>query len=156
MPRRGSSPARTDRGASVTIERMVEWPDTDAAGHYHHSAVIRWIEAAEAELHEQVGLPELFGTVPRVRYEVDYLARLWFRDRISVRLWVGHVGTTSLRYEFEVRRQSGTGSRSGTASQEGAEVHVAARGAMVCVHSEPGAGPTPWPEQVTRRLMSRR
>src|SRR5690606_35087854 len=46
-------------GAGVTIGRTVEWQDTDAAGHYHHSAVIRWVEAAETALHERLGLTEL-------------------------------------------------------------------------------------------------
>ena len=32
---------------AIRVERTVEWPDTDAAGHYHHSSVIRWVEAAE-------------------------------------------------------------------------------------------------------------
>jgi len=36
--------------ASVVVDRRVEWQDTDAAGHYHHSTVIRWVEAAEAVL----------------------------------------------------------------------------------------------------------
>ena len=79
---------------AIRVERTVEWPDTDAAGHYHHSSVIRWVEAAEAELHLALGLPDLFGKVPRVRYEVDYLDRLWFRDRVSIDLRIASVGTT--------------------------------------------------------------
>jgi acyl-CoA thioesterase FadM len=128
-------------GASVVIERTVEWPDTDAAGHYHHSAVIRWVEAAEAELHERLGLLDLFGTVPRVHYEVDYLARLWFRDRLRIELRVADVGTTSLRYEFTVHRGD----------------EVAARGAMVCVNSEPVAdapSTAPWPDRVREALTA--
>ena len=125
---------------SVTVERMVEWPDTDAAGHYHHSAVIRWVEAAEAALHSELGLDELFGTVPRVRYEVDYVARLWFRDRVQITLEVADVGRTSLTYAFTVRR----------------DAEVAARGRMVCVNSDPkGTGATAWPDDVRARLGDR-
>ena len=91
-------------GPAIRVERVVEWPDTDAAGHYHHSSVIRWVEAAESELHLALGLPELFGHVPRVHYEVDYLERLWFRDRVSIELRVAEVGRTSLTYDFEVCR----------------------------------------------------
>lgn len=120
---------------SVTIERTVEWPDTDAAGHYHHSSVIRWVEAAEAALHERLGLPELFGSVPRVHYEVDYLARLWFRDQVRVTLEVAEVGRTSLRYEFLVERDG----------------QPAARGAMVCVQADT-EGPVSWAENVRRAL----
>jgi len=38
--------------ARVVIERRVEWPDTDADGHQHHSVVMRWVEEAEAALLE--------------------------------------------------------------------------------------------------------
>ena len=31
----------------VMIERAVEWYDTDAAGHQHHSVILRWAEAAD-------------------------------------------------------------------------------------------------------------
>ncbi|HJT93100.1 MAG TPA: thioesterase family protein [Mycobacterium sp.] len=121
----------------VTIERIVEWPDTDAAGHYHHSTVVRWVEAAEADLNERLGVLTLFGVVPRARYEVDYRARLWFRDRVTVTLWVAEVGRSSLRYAFAVRRGD----------------DVAASGAMTVVHIDPAAGrPLPWPDDV-RSLM---
>jgi acyl-CoA thioesterase FadM len=119
----------------VTIERTVEWPDTDAAGHYHHSSVIRWVEAAEAALHERLGLPELFGIVPRVHYEVDYLERLWFRDRVTVTLEVAEVGRTSLRYVFQVDRDG----------------QPAARGEMVCVRAD-AEGAAPWDDDVRRAL----
>jgi acyl-CoA thioester hydrolase len=122
-----------DGAPQVTIERLVEWPDTDAAGHYHHSSVVRWVEAAEAELFDQLGVVRLFGVIPRVRYEVDYLARLWFRDRVAVQLWVADVGRASVRYEFAVRRGD----------------EVAAAGAMTAVHIDPSAGrPSAWPDEV--------
>lgn len=132
--------------ASVT--RVVDWCDTDAAGHYHHSSVIRWVEAAENELHTRLGLPELYGSVPRVRYEVDYLDRLWFRDEVTTSLWVENVGGASLVYGFEVQGPRGP----------------AARGRMVCVNvgGRSGQGPadgegppaTPWPDAVRAALSS--
>lgn len=128
----------------VSVSRSVDWCDTDAAGHYHHSSVIRWVEAAENELHVQLGLLDLFGAVPRVRYEVDYLDRLWFRDEVVTDLWVESLGRTSLVYGFEVVGPRGP----------------AARGRMVCVNvlgrsgDSHGAGspPAPWPEEVRRRF----
>ena len=56
----------------VEIERRVEWVDTDAAGHQHYTAILRWAEAAEAELLRSLGIDWLFGRTPRVRHEVDY------------------------------------------------------------------------------------
>ncbi|WP_225730434.1 MULTISPECIES: thioesterase family protein [unclassified Nocardia] len=123
----------------MTIERRVEWPDTDAAGHYHHSTVIRWVEAAEAVLLERLGLAGLFGAIPRVRYEVDYLERLWFGDLATVGLTVAEVGRSSVRYEFVVTRGAVT----------------AARGILVAVHTANGTdGAAAWPENVVRVLCS--
>ncbi len=42
--------------ASTTLQRRVQWIDTDAAGIWHHSNVVRWAEEAEAELHRQLGI----------------------------------------------------------------------------------------------------
>lgn len=119
--------------ARVTVQRRVEWPDTDAARHYHHSTVIRWVEAAEAVLYERLGLVELFGEIPRVRYEVDYRARLWFGDLVDVTVAIGSVGRSSVRYDFDVRR--------------GAE--VAATGTMTAVRINQGTGDTlGWSDEV--------
>jgi acyl-CoA thioester hydrolase len=117
----------------VTIARRVEWPDTDAAGHYHHSTALRWAEAAEAELYDRHGVVDLFGVVPRVRLEVNHRARLWFRDEVEISLRVARLGTTSITHEFAVRR--------------GGELAV--DGVLVGVHIDPAAGKaTPWPEAV--------
>lgn len=127
-----------DPHARIVVQRRVEWPDTDAAGHYHHSTVIRWVEAAEAVLYERLGISGLFGQIPRVRYEVDYLDRLWFGDIVDIEFGIAELGRTSVRYAFEVRRGS----------------TVAARGVMVAVSSEPDAGGTqPWSEDV-RKLFT--
>jgi YbgC/YbaW family acyl-CoA thioester hydrolase len=88
---------------SVVLHRRVEWHDTDAAGHHHHGAVLRWVEAAESELLRRRGVADLFGRIPRVHYEVDYRARLWFGQPIQVELAVAAVGEKSVRYEFVVR-----------------------------------------------------
>ncbi len=84
---------------SFVLARTVEWQDTDAAGHYHHATVIRWVEAAEAALYAKLGL-ELMGIVPRVRYEVDYTDRLFYGEAVTVAIWVESVGGTSVRLPF--------------------------------------------------------
>lgn len=126
-----------ETGASCTIRRTVEWPDTDAAGHYHHSTVVRWAEAAEAALLESLGVRDLFGVIPRVRYEVDYTDRLWFGDEVDITIGIGRLGRSSLRYDFEVRRGDA----------------VAAKGSMTAVQIDQATGETvPWPES-TRALL---
>lgn len=124
--------------AAVLVQRRVEWPDTDAAGHYHHSTVVRWVEAAEAVLYERLGITELFGRIPRVRYEVEYSARLWFGDVVDIAFGVSELGRTSITYAFEVRRGD----------------QVAAAGRMVAVSSDPADGGTePWSDDVRKAFL---
>ncbi|MCX4695721.1 thioesterase family protein [Streptomyces sp. NBC_01408] len=123
---------------SIVVERRVEWQDTDAAGHYHHSTVVRWVEAAEAALLRRLGLAHLFGSTPRVHFEADYRARLWFGETVRTELLVTEVGTSSLHYAFTVR---------------GAAQEVAATGRMVIAHSAARAsGSTAWPDEVREVL----
>ncbi|MFE3186509.1 acyl-CoA thioesterase [Streptomyces violascens] len=135
----GIPQARETNPPSVVIERRVEWPDTDAAGHYHHSTVVRWVEAAEAVLLRRLGLAHLFGSTPRVHFEADYRARLWFGDLVRVELRADRVGTASLQYAFTVRGQG---------------EEAAATGRMTIAHSAARAkGSTPWPDEVRELLL---
>ncbi|MFC0434294.1 thioesterase family protein [Kutzneria buriramensis] len=121
----------------VTIERAVEWYDTDAAGHQHHSVILRWAEAAEAELCRRHGVAWLFGRTPRVRHEVDYRSRLWFGELCKIRFWVESFGRTSLTFAFEVHGEHG----------------LAATGSVVVVHAEPDQeSASPWPPEVVAAL----
>ncbi|MGP2439925.1 acyl-CoA thioesterase [Streptomyces sp. JW3] len=76
--------------------------DTDAAGHHHNTSVVRFVEAAEAELVRGLGITEYFQVAPRVRYEVDYGSRLWFGQRTTTAVEIEHVGTSSMTLRFEV------------------------------------------------------
>lgn len=121
----------------ITVERRVEWVDTDAAGHYHHSTVVRWVESAEAALLRRLGLAHLFGSTPRVHFEARYKARLWFGETVRTELRVVKVGVTSLHYAFTVSGEAGE----------------AASGRMVIAHAAARAtGSTPWPDDVREVL----
>src|SRR5690349_11595179 len=85
---------------SVAVPCRVEWIDTDASGQYHHGTVIRWVESAEAEIFRRIGHIELYGRLPRVHYEADYHARVWFGDEVELRLTVDRVGRSSLSMSF--------------------------------------------------------
>lgn len=90
-------------GASITIQRRVQWMDTDAAGIWHHSVVIRWLEEAEAELHRRLGISDVtFGATPRVRSEFTFAMPVRFDDLVDVILTVAEVGETSVTYELAV------------------------------------------------------
>lgn len=138
-PDPGSPPraAGPDPHHQAVVEHRVEWHDTDASGHQHHSAILRWVESAEAELLRRHGLDWLFGRTPRVRHEVSYRARLWFGETVTTRLRVARLGRTSLTYDFDVRGREG----------------IAAHGTLTVAHAEPDSpSATPWPQKVRDAL----
>lgn len=121
---------------SVAVSCRVEWIDTDASGHYHHSTVIRWVETAEAELFRRIGHAGMFANIPRVHYEADYLARVWFGDEIELRLTIDRVGRTSLVMSF-----------SAVCGET-----VVASGHLVQVNAAGDGRTEPWPDEVRTAL----
>jgi acyl-CoA thioester hydrolase len=124
--------------ATITIQRRVQWMDTDAAGIWHHSVVLRWAEEAEAELHRRLGIIDLtFGATPRVKTEFEFPSSVRFDDAVDVTLTVSHVGTTSMTYEIEVTNES----------------RPVANGRMVVVLIDRASGDKkPWPDKVRDTL----
>ncbi|MEU9153465.1 thioesterase family protein [Streptomyces sp. NPDC048417] len=117
----------------------VEWPDTDASGHYHNSAVVRFVEAAEAALVRERGVVGYFGAAPRVRYEVDFASPLWFQQEVTTVLDVERIGTSSLTFRFEVWGEE----------IDGRPRRLAASGRYTVVHVPQGEerGSAPWPAE---------
>ncbi len=129
---------------SATRRSTVQWVDTDAAGIHHNTLVNRLVEAAEAELVAQSGLDPsaYFPVTPRVRFEADYEAPLFFGQDTTTTLRVAEVGSTSLTYEFEVWGGAFDGRDRGRA----------AKGRYVVVHLDEadhgaGAASSPWPDE---------
>jgi acyl-CoA thioester hydrolase len=122
----------------ITLQRRVQWMDTDAAGIWHHSVVLRWAEEAEAELHRRVGVIDLtFGATPRVRTEFEFPSSVRFDDVVDITLTVSHVGTTSMTYEIEASSES----------------RPVASGRMVVVFIDRATGEKrPWPSAVRDAL----
>lgn len=119
---------------SITIRRRVQWIDTDAAGVWHHSVMIRWSEEAEAELHRRLGIIGLtFGATPRVKTEFEFPRSVRFDDPVDITLTVRRLGNTSMTYDIEASSDS----------------DVVARGSMVIVLIDPSTGAKkPWPHQI--------
>src|SRR5256885_12721096 len=94
-----------------SIEERVRWGDVDAARIIFYGAYIRFFEFAETELFRFAGLPysrifdELDIWLPRVHLECDFRRAAQLDDLLEVSVYVGHIGTKSLRLNFEVRRQ---------------------------------------------------
>lgn len=98
-------PHRSDGAASMVVQRRIEWPDTDASRRWHNTAGFRLIEVAETALLERLGiLEEVYGRLPRVHIEADFKCPLAFRDVVDAAITVAGVGTTSVSYDFELRR----------------------------------------------------
>jgi YbgC/YbaW family acyl-CoA thioester hydrolase len=124
-------------GAAITLERRLEWCDTDAAARWHHSTLWRFAEAAEAELHRRLGiLHQTFGFTPRRRVEAEFHTPLRFDDVVTIALEVTAVGRTSATHEIDV---SVDGRRAASAT-------------MVIVFTDAQGRPRPWPDDVARAL----
>ena len=95
--------------ASIVVQRRIEWPDTDASGRWHNTAAFRFVEVAETALLERLGLlDDVYGRLPRVRIEADFEKLLAFRDLVECSIEVVSVGTSSLTYDFEIRKDGET------------------------------------------------
>ena len=95
-----------------TIEERVRWGDVDAARIIFYGAYIHFFEFAETELFREVGLhygtmfDELKIWLPRVHLECDFHQVARLDDLLEVSVYVGRLGTKSMRLNFEVRRKS--------------------------------------------------
>lgn len=124
---------------SVSIDRRVQWMDTDAAGIWHHTTLVRWAEEAEAELHRQLGIiDQTFGATPRVHVEFDYYLPLRFDEPVRLTLSVEAVGDTSLTYHIDLLRENDR----------------IASGSMVAVFIDRQTGKRrPWPPAIRSALL---
>jgi 2-aminobenzoate-CoA ligase len=140
MPEPIVPPSTTPGPASITIQRRIEWSDTDASGAYHNTAALRLMEAAETALVERLGfLEEVYGRHPRVRVEADFLRPLFFRDLVDVTIIVAAVGRTSVTYDVTIERN--------------ADVCVSGRLVAVLMDAV-GGSPQAWPDGMRQAFES--
>ena len=124
---------------SATVQRRIDWVDTDGSGHYHYSTATRLFEAAESELLERLGLlKDVYGRLLRAHVSFDYRKVLWFRDLVDARVAVARVGRTSITYDFEV-------------SSDG---QLCIEGTVVAVLVDDDGAPTPWSDEYRAVLTS--
>lgn len=130
--------------AGTASERIIEWVDTDAAGHQHNSVIMRFVEAAESKLFRELELPEYFPIAPRVRQEVDYKAKLFFGQHVTTVLRIDRLGEKSLSFSFKVFGHE----------HEGRPIVEAASGKFVTACVPLGAlSSAPWPDNVRRAIL---
>jgi acyl-CoA thioester hydrolase len=131
--------------SSCSIERIVEWVDTDAAGHQHNSVILRWAEACEAQLFRDLNLPDYFPTAPRVQQTVNFTAKLYFGQRVRTTMTVEKMGEKSLTLAFTTM----------ALDADGAILAQAAHGTVTTVHVAPGAlHSSPWPSLMRERIAA--
>jgi YbgC/YbaW family acyl-CoA thioester hydrolase len=95
------------------VREYVRWGDIDQAGIICYGAYVRFFEIAETEFFRAAGFPysKLFEQfdfwLPRVQLHFDFRRPALLDDLLEVEVWIGHVGKTSLRLEFCVRKVEG-------------------------------------------------
>jgi acyl-CoA thioester hydrolase len=119
------------------VERSrVAWVDTDAGGRIHFTAAFRWAEAAETSLLRSLGLLTDWGDYPRRAVEAEYLAVLRFEDEFEIELAPERVGSSSITYGWEIRRDG----------------EVCIRGRHTVVHVDADGTPAPLTPEARRAL----
>ena len=113
---------------SITIERQVEFVETDMAGIVHYSNYLRWVEAAESALFQKWHQPLIELTEhyaqgwPRVRVNCDYKVPVYFQDTVRIHLFILETKVKAIEYGFSIHKLGPD------------QPVLAARGKMTTVH----------------------
>ncbi|MGC9450285.1 MAG: acyl-CoA thioesterase [Oceanipulchritudo sp.] len=90
----------------LTLERRVEFSQTDAAGLMHFSAYFTFMEAAEAELFRRLGLSLLEMKdgmtcgFPRVDCQCKFRRALVFEDQVTIEMRIAEILANRIHYAF--------------------------------------------------------
>ncbi|HSP16932.1 MAG TPA: thioesterase family protein [Thermoanaerobaculia bacterium] len=94
-----------------SVSEYVRWEDIDAAGIINYQAYLRFFGLAEVELFRSCGLAyktlfeEIGIWLPRVHVECDFFQPVTLDELLVVEAYFGHIGRTSIRLNFEVKRK---------------------------------------------------
>src|SRR5688572_29847425 len=93
--------------AAFSIQRRVQFAETDMAGVAHFANFFRWMEEVEHAFFRSVGLSVVMQHDgkeigwPRVAVSCEYYGPARFEDELELRLRVMKVGETSFTYEVD-------------------------------------------------------
>lgn len=90
---------------SIELERRLRWADADAAGRLHFPRIFETVEEAESELVRSIDWPmnrSMGYDFPRAHVECRFIRVLTLDEPFRLRLAVGKLGRTSIRYDFQV------------------------------------------------------
>lgn len=91
--------------ASIELERRLRWADTDAAGRLHFPRIFEIVEEAESELVRGIEWPmnrSMGYDFPRAHVDCRFLRVLTLDAPFRLRLTVGKLGRTSIRYDYQI------------------------------------------------------
>jgi len=92
--------------AFIEFKRRLRWADADAAGRLHFPRIFEIIEEAESELLRAIEWPmdvrRKGYDFPRVHLECKFYRMLALDAPFRLRLAVGKLGRTSIRYDYQV------------------------------------------------------
>ena len=89
-----------------TIQRRVEFSETDMAGIMHYSNFFRFMETAEHAFYRSLGYSVVMSHLdpplgwPRVHAECDYYKPLRFEDLVEVRMLINEKKPKALTFVF--------------------------------------------------------
>ena len=92
--------------ASIEFKRRLRWADADAAGRLHFPRIFEIVEEAESELLRGIDWPmdvrRRNYDFPRVHLECRFHRIIALDAPFRLRLAVGKLGHTSIRYDYQV------------------------------------------------------
>lgn len=90
----------------IEFNRRLRWADADAAGRLHFPRIFEIIEEAESELLRGIEWPmdvrRRNYDFPRVHLECEFHRIIALDAPFRLRLTVGRLGRTSIRYDYQV------------------------------------------------------
>ena len=91
--------------ASIELRRRIRWADADAAGRLHFPRIFEYFEEGEGELLRSVGFTIFDRSgydFPRKHVEATFHSVLPLDAPFVMRVTVGKLGNTSIRYEYHI------------------------------------------------------
>jgi acyl-CoA thioester hydrolase len=92
--------------AAIELKRRLRWADADAAGRLHFPRIFEIVEEAESELLRGIEWPmdvrRKRYDFPRVHVECRFLRMLALDAPFRLKLTVGKLGRSSIRYDYQV------------------------------------------------------
>ena len=92
--------------ATIELKRRLRWADADAAGRLHFPRIFEIVEEAEGELLRSIEWPLAVRRrdydLPRAHVECRFLRMLELDAPFRLKLTVGKLGRSSIRYDYQV------------------------------------------------------